>query len=163
MISLLSGEGGGFDGRTPCVSQHPREKQMNMKTSIQTRTLAASPLAGYLLPALVFASLLAATELPAAANYQVLKSFTGADGAQPQSGLVEGSNGTLYGTTPIGGSNGLGTVFKLSKDGSGYSVTSARTVLTDEIRMADLSRAATGRFMAHRRAGATRAAVRCLR
>jgi uncharacterized repeat protein (TIGR03803 family) len=35
---------------------------------------------------------------------------------------LEGGDGALYGTTGEGGSNDLGTVFKLNKDGSGYAV-----------------------------------------
>jgi uncharacterized repeat protein (TIGR03803 family) len=37
-----------------------------------------------------------------------------ADGSQPQGGLVQHTNGTLYGTTYYGGTDGLGTVFSLS-------------------------------------------------
>ncbi len=57
-------------------------------------------------------------------DYSVLRNFSGAggDGRYPYAGLVEGNDGALYGTTYGGGSNNLGTVFKLNKDGSGYSV-----------------------------------------
>ena len=40
------------------------------------------------------------------------------DGANPQAGLVQGSDGYLYGTTSYGGAVGLGTVFKLSTGGA---------------------------------------------
>ena len=57
-------------------------------------------------------------------TYQRLKSFTGGDGASPTAGLVQGSDGALYGTTFYGGSSGDGTVFKLSTlDGINYSET----------------------------------------
>jgi uncharacterized repeat protein (TIGR03803 family) len=36
------------------------------------------------------------------------------DGSQPQEGLVQHTNGTLYGTTYYGGTDGLGTVYSLS-------------------------------------------------
>jgi uncharacterized repeat protein (TIGR03803 family) len=36
------------------------------------------------------------------------------DGLMPQAGVILDSAGNLYGTTPIGGSNGLGTVFEIS-------------------------------------------------
>jgi uncharacterized repeat protein (TIGR03803 family) len=36
------------------------------------------------------------------------------DGQQPDAGLIQGTNGTLYGTTYGGGANGEGTVFSLS-------------------------------------------------
>lgn len=57
-------------------------------------------------------------------GYQVLHNFGSlvADGANPQAGLVEGTDGFLYGTTFFGGSNDLGTIYKLKKDGSGYSI-----------------------------------------
>jgi hypothetical protein len=37
------------------------------------------------------------------------------DGLMPQAGLILDSAGNLYGTTPIGGINGLGTVFEISR------------------------------------------------
>jgi uncharacterized repeat protein (TIGR03803 family) len=57
-------------------------------------------------------------------GYTVLHRFPGmaGDGAEPWAGLVEGRDGALYGTTLGGGTNNLGTVFKLKKDGSGYAV-----------------------------------------
>jgi uncharacterized repeat protein (TIGR03803 family) len=39
------------------------------------------------------------------------------DGAEPYAGLVEGSDGDLYGTTYAGGSYGEGTVFKVTRGG----------------------------------------------
>ena len=48
----------------------------------------------------------------------VLYSFTGyADGAYPYAGLVRDDAGNLYGTTSIGGTRDLGTVFKLDTAG----------------------------------------------
>ena len=41
----------------------------------------------------------------------------GGDGNKPYGGLVMGSNGTLYGTALNGGSNNIGTVYKLAKQG----------------------------------------------
>ncbi len=38
-------------------------------------------------------------------------------GAQPRSGLVQGSDGSFYGTTSEGGTNGVGTVFKMTSAG----------------------------------------------
>jgi uncharacterized repeat protein (TIGR03803 family) len=56
-------------------------------------------------------------------GYGVLYRFGGgADGANPQSGLVEAGSGALYGTTPSGGDYGWGTVFRLNKDSTGYGV-----------------------------------------
>jgi uncharacterized repeat protein (TIGR03803 family) len=48
-----------------------------------------------------------------------LYSFTGgADGFSPRAGLVQGTDGNLYGTTYYGGANGPGTVFKISLIGN---------------------------------------------
>jgi uncharacterized repeat protein (TIGR03803 family) len=45
-------------------------------------------------------------------------SFTGgSDGANPYAGLVQGSDGNSYGTTSAGGTNGAGTVFRVSSGG----------------------------------------------
>ena len=40
------------------------------------------------------------------------------DGANPQAGLVQGSDGNLYGTAVGGGTNGEGTVFKITTSGT---------------------------------------------
>jgi uncharacterized repeat protein (TIGR03803 family) len=48
-----------------------------------------------------------------------LYSFTGSnDGAYPIAGLVQGSDGSFYGTTQYGGTNKAGTVFKISTGGA---------------------------------------------
>jgi len=49
----------------------------------------------------------------------ILYTFTGgADGGQPEAGLVQGFDGNFYGTTFGGGSGGLGTVFKVNLAGT---------------------------------------------
>lgn len=56
-------------------------------------------------------------------DFRVLHSFStnGGSGTRPVAGVIEGSDGVLYGTTSSRGSNGNhGTVFKLNKNGSGY-------------------------------------------
>jgi len=59
-----------------------------------------------------------------AGSFTTLHNFAGGsgDGAYPYSGLVQGSNGSLYGTTDAGGSsslcsNGCGTIFKITSRG----------------------------------------------
>ena len=52
--------------------------------------------------------------------FQVLKSFTGLDGATPVAGLIQDSAGALYSTAFAGGSSGYGTAFKLNPDGTGF-------------------------------------------
>jgi uncharacterized repeat protein (TIGR03803 family) len=49
----------------------------------------------------------------------VLYNFTGgADGANPDAGLIRDANGVLYGTTQSGGSANWGTVFKVDTNGT---------------------------------------------
>jgi uncharacterized repeat protein (TIGR03803 family) len=57
-------------------------------------------------------------------NYTVLHHFNPAagDGEYPKAGLLQGSDGTLYGTTWWDGSAGKGKLFKIQTDGTGYSV-----------------------------------------
>ena len=57
-------------------------------------------------------------------GYAILRTFTGSGGdeCRPQSALVEGGDGLLYGVTYSGGMNSAGTLFKLDKDGSGYGL-----------------------------------------
>lgn len=64
---------------------------------------------------------LAATPLRAQ-NYQVIFDFTGANGEFP-SNLTADASGNLYGVTQSGGSSNAGTVFKLSRSGSGWTLT----------------------------------------
>ncbi len=68
--------------------------------------------------------ILAAYSLQAQTNFQRLFSF-GPDasrGSSPRGPLLQASDGRLYGTTYQGGSNNLGTVFVLERDGSGFRV-----------------------------------------
>jgi len=52
-------------------------------------------------------------------GYTVLKQFNGSDGRFSQARpIIDGF--TLYGTTSFGGSNDVGTVFKINLDGSGF-------------------------------------------
>jgi uncharacterized repeat protein (TIGR03803 family) len=50
----------------------------------------------------------------------VLHAFakSGTDGKTPYAGLIQGSDGNLYGTTYFGGANGFGTVFKVTPSGT---------------------------------------------
>ena len=62
-----------------------------------------------------------------------LASFDGTNGASPEAGLVQGADGNFYGTTTYGGTNGYGTVFRLSvvvPPPKFQTVTKAGTTLT---------------------------------
>lgn len=56
-------------------------------------------------------------------GFRVLKHFgqTANDGRRPFGALIESSDGALYGTTVTGGQSNLGTIFRLQKDGSGFT------------------------------------------
>src|ERR1022692_1065585 len=60
-----------------------------------------------------------AFKITAGGSLTILHSFTGpSDGGNPQGGLVQGSDGNLYGTAVGGGTNGEGTVFKITTSGT---------------------------------------------
>jgi uncharacterized repeat protein (TIGR03803 family) len=60
-----------------------------------------------------------AAQTPAyALTFTTLHSFDGTDGGQPFAGLVQATNGNLYGTTAGGGANGNGTVFEITPSGT---------------------------------------------
>lgn len=54
-------------------------------------------------------------------GYTNLLDFTGVNGQNPGYGALVVSGGVLYGTTLYGGTNGLGVVFSVHTDGSGYT------------------------------------------
>jgi uncharacterized repeat protein (TIGR03803 family) len=52
-------------------------------------------------------------------NYTLLYSFTGSiDGARPQRALVQGTDGSFYGTASSAGASGHGTIFKIDASGN---------------------------------------------
>jgi uncharacterized repeat protein (TIGR03803 family) len=75
-------------------------------------------------PLIIMLALLAGIPLAGAQTLIPLYSFTALDvngfnndGAQPFSGLVQASDGNLYGTASDGGANGNGTVFRITTSG----------------------------------------------
>jgi uncharacterized repeat protein (TIGR03803 family) len=55
-------------------------------------------------------------------GYSAIHSFDGISGSFPRGGLTQSADGTLYGTTELGGSQGSGTIFKVQPDGSGFTI-----------------------------------------
>jgi uncharacterized repeat protein (TIGR03803 family) len=55
-------------------------------------------------------------------DYKILRKFSGADGAVPVAGLLEASDGLLYGTTSAGGKFGRGVAYRIDKDGQNFEV-----------------------------------------
>jgi uncharacterized repeat protein (TIGR03803 family) len=62
-------------------------------------------------------------KVTAAGKLTVLHSFAdnGTDGVEPVAGLVQGTDGNLYGVTEEGGTSAWGTIFSISPKGTGYS------------------------------------------
>ena len=72
--------------------------------------------------AVVLLSAVITTQVAQAQTFTTLHSFDGTDGSYPYAGLVQATNGDLYGTTYGGGTNdactyGCGTVFKMTPGG----------------------------------------------
>ena len=63
-------------------------------------------------------------------SFTNLHNFALDDGQNPRGGLVQGPDGTLYGTAQNGGTNGSGTVFRLNPDGTAFAVLHNFTALS---------------------------------
>jgi uncharacterized repeat protein (TIGR03803 family) len=68
--------------------------------------------------ACVFLLLATAAVALSAQTLTTLYSFHGGDGSNPYAGLMQATNGNLYGTTSAGGANGDGTVFQITTGGT---------------------------------------------
>src|SRR5882672_3906500 len=51
-------------------------------------------------------------------TFSTLFNFDNTNGANPYDALVQGRDGSLYGTTYVGGATGQGVVFKISPNGA---------------------------------------------
>jgi uncharacterized repeat protein (TIGR03803 family) len=84
-----------------------------------------------------------------AQTFTTLHSFDHTDGANPQTALVQATDGNLYGTASAGGANGIGgTVFKITASGMLTTLYSScpSTGCTASDFFAPLVRAADGNF-----------------
>ncbi len=59
---------------------------------------------------------------PDGTGFTVLKNFDYVSGGAPYAGLIQGTDGALYGTAVTGGNSGYGTAFKVNTDGTGFEV-----------------------------------------
>jgi uncharacterized repeat protein (TIGR03803 family) len=57
-----------------------------------------------------------------AGEFQILHTFTNADGARPVSDLLLARDGFLYGVTQVGGAHNQGGLFRIAKDGSNFAL-----------------------------------------
>jgi uncharacterized repeat protein (TIGR03803 family) len=88
-----------------------------MNETLWGRTVSCAPIANrrnVRLFALFAASIVAVP----AQTFTTLHSFDNADGANPFTGLLQGTDGNLYGTTVYGGADAFGTVFKITPSGA---------------------------------------------
>jgi uncharacterized repeat protein (TIGR03803 family) len=89
-------------------------------TSVLSSSLGGAALA----VALICALTLVLMQRAQAQTFSVIHNFTGGvDGATPWAGVTIDQGGNLYGTASEGGADGNGTVFKLSREGSGWILT----------------------------------------
>ncbi len=87
-------------------------------------------------------------------NYIVLYTFSeGLDGAEPEAGLAAGNDGWYYGTTYGGGTNGLGTLFKVSSSGTFASLHSFTGGADGAYPIAGLTLGSDGNFYGTTSAG----------
>jgi uncharacterized repeat protein (TIGR03803 family) len=89
-------------------------------------------------------------------NYANFYSFTGSpDGASPQAGLVQGSDGNFYGTTSSGGTHDAGTVFRITPGGSKTILYSFGGSPDGAVPLAGLLQGSDGNFYGTTYAGGT--------
>src|SRR5262249_4494752 len=60
--------------------------------------------------------------IDAAANFETVHFFSAADGGYVTAPLVLANNGSIYGTTSLGGASNAGTVFEIDSAGAFHSV-----------------------------------------
>jgi uncharacterized repeat protein (TIGR03803 family) len=68
------------------------------------------------------------------------------DGANPSGGLIQGSDGSFYGTTAVGGTFGAGTVFKISNAGAFTTLASFDGTNGEDPAFGSLIQATDGNF-----------------
>ncbi len=102
---------GGADGGTP-IAGLILDTSSVLSSNLYGTTAAGGDISGPYGLGTVF-------KVDSSGNETVLYTFTGyPDGAHPYAGLVRDAAGNFYGTTYGGGLFGLGTVFKLDKNGN---------------------------------------------
>ena len=82
--------------------------------------------------------------------HTILHNFTGVDGGNPASNLIQYSDGNFYGTTQFNGTYGYGTIFKMTPTGVLNICTLLLVTATARVRRAILSWARMEIFTAQR-------------
>ena len=87
-------------------------------------------------------------------TYSVVFNYTAAaTGNQPVGGIVQASNGKIYGTTNVGGANNLGVLFEFNPIGNTYSVLSTMASTLGANPQAALIQASNGKLYGTTRVG----------
>ncbi len=87
-------------------------------------------------------------------TYSVVFNYTAAStGNQPVGGIVQASNGKIYGTTNQGGANNVGVLFEFNPTGNTYSVLSTMVSTLGANPQAVLTQAANGKLYGTTRVG----------
>ena len=83
---------------------------------------------------------------PSAGTYSDLKDLDIANGSSPYGGLIEGSDGKLYGMTTVGGYGGAGVIFSYDRLSSSYSNLNDFDLSTGGVPYGSLMQATDGKF-----------------
>ena len=78
--------------------------------------------------------------------YTDVHDFDGANGGAPDGGLMQATDGNLYGMTNMGGLNNLGTIFKFNSATSAYSVIFNFDNLSGSAPVRNLTQSSTGKL-----------------
>jgi uncharacterized repeat protein (TIGR03803 family) len=79
-------------------------------------------------------------------SFSLLQSLDAETGYSPRAALVQSTDGAFYGTTNQGGASGVGTVFKVSADGSLFSVLHSFATVNGAYPYAGLVQGTDGAF-----------------
>jgi len=89
-------------------------------------------------------------------GFTVLHNFTnGTDGGNPNSALIQGTDGFLYGTCYTGGTGTNGALYKIALDGTGFTAIHEMISVTDGDRPTGLIEASDGRLYGETYSGTT--------
>ena len=111
----------------------------------QTRILQTTKNSSLQIFSVMFFLFLVGVAMAPAQTFASMVSFDGSDGSFPQSVLVEGANGKLYGTAPYGGAYANGAVYEISREGR-VTVLHSFDVTDGSGPFASLVRARNGHF-----------------
>ena len=114
---------------TTVVKETAKETLMDQTTGRPSFLRGSGKFGGRACPIVLLC--LAAAVSSMGQTYTVLTSFSGPNGLSPKAPLVQGTDGSFYGTTYGGGAHNLGTIFRMTPAGSLTTLYSFGTTSTD--------------------------------